>query len=379
MYPETILHTSGIYGWLEFSRDGKYLIAASDQGAERWDANTWTKIGNVGDKSQKLISASFNGWAPDRAKQRQASGKVDRIVTTDTNGIVQVWTLDNKLLMKFPGSNLQHSFFADCTTPEAVRKLTASELQSLKRPVYARFSPDDAAVIVAYENGILVMVNSESGGCLDVYNPHSKHEAVFSPDGEWVASLQDSHARSAVITMFHVQDWKLTSYELPTYTLSPSLLALSVNQVVMIDSGVSTILFDCRNPTHPLVLSQPPAVVNDLSWDGNYLAEASQSEAMVGSAQSRMFAELRGHSGSIQYITFDPNSTHVLSTSDDKTVHIWPVKKNPLSPLASWQDIVHYLRNFTKVCFTPEERMKLLNESQDAANKNAGQCEASHK
>src|SRR5262249_8496608 len=183
-YPERVIRSDESFTALEFAPGGDQFVTASDKGAALWSTTRWTKrtIAN-GD----FLAASVNGWKPDRAKSRGRSGETDKLVTTGRDGRVSVLNLLGQQITVIPGSSLH-----DLSAEPCVSKL--KPVASLGPLRYARFSPDEVVIVMAYEGGMLVMADAAKGTCFDVrlgppYSASSpaRSLATFDLDGEWAA------------------------------------------------------------------------------------------------------------------------------------------------------------------------------------------------
>src|SRR5262249_17352028 len=215
----------------------------------------------------------------------------------------------------------------------------------------------------------------KDGRCFDVYNPHAEYPAVFSPDGEWAAVLKKPKVNRGTITLFHIQDWNQTFLDLPAPTfvfgVSPQPLVWTgtADGSSVISNPAGKILDTLQfAPHHP-----------SLSRDGIYVAGSVDESGTVFLSRTqagRNRRDLRGQTGANSFNAFDPNTTQVLTASDDNTVREWAINRTPIrSTDASWQEIIKYLRTSTKACLLPNERRGLLSESLNEAKQKARQCE----
>jgi MinD-like ATPase involved in chromosome partitioning or flagellar assembly/WD40 repeat protein len=351
-YPERVLRTDETFAALEFGPDGKLFATASDKGAELWDTASWRPSRTV--TAGYFVSASLNGWKPDRAKSRGRSGQVDKLVTTGVDGTVRVWSLSGQQIALVPGSNLNELNAEPCRS-----KL--KDVPYLNAPVYARFSPDEVVVIMAYDGGMLMMADAAKGTCFDVRLPQStsaaslRSRAAFTPDGEWAALVAE---------LFHIQDWRAV----PIASHWDRPLAVSFKTQVMDTSGV----VDPNKSTRDM---HPAARVGDFSWDSNFEAGAYENRAWWQPISGN-HTMLCCHSDVITAVAFNGSGSHILTASKDKTIRVWPTQKKSLNPLATWPEIIDYLRSTTRACLSVNDRTQLLNEDSHTAIENARACEA---
>jgi WD40 repeat protein len=78
---------------------------------------------------------------------------------------------------------------------------------------------------------------------------------------------------------------------------------------------------------------------------------------------------LSGHRDYIYGATFSPGGEFVLTASRDGTARIW---------LVSTTALLARLRGETRICLTPEQRMRFLLESRSIARAKFGACERRH-
>jgi MinD-like ATPase involved in chromosome partitioning or flagellar assembly/WD40 repeat protein len=357
-YPERVIHSNEAFAALELAPDGDRFVTASDKGATLWFTANWERSNTVAQGD--FIAASFNGWKPDRAKSRGRSGTADKLVTTSKDGVVRVWSLYGQQITAVPGSNLH-----ELSTEPCVSKLKPVAYLGPLR--YARFSPDEVVIVMAYEGGMLVMADAAKGTCFDVrlgppYSASSpaRSLATFDLDGEWAAINSN-----IVGELFHVQDWKVT----PIHAHFDSPVAVSLTTQIMDLSSVIDAKTDVR-------ITHPAAHVGAFSWDSNSIAGAYENRAWWQPVSGNQPAILCCHADAISAIAFDRSGNSVLTASKDKTIRVWPTQKKPLNPLATWPEIIDYLRSTTHACLSVNERTQLLNEDSHIAIENARACEA---
>jgi WD40 repeat protein len=116
---------------------------------------------------------------------------------------------------------------------------------------------------------------------------------------------------------------------------------------------------------------------------------------------------LRGHTSPVDFASFSPDGSRLLTASEDGEIRVWPAdgKSEPLvlrphenglnsamftpdgtSIITSgsgeiriqrvtWSALIDYLRENTHACLTPEQRMKYLAETLSEAWESYEECE----
>jgi WD40 repeat protein len=304
----------------EWSPDGTKVLAGSGKGGVGvWDARTGARLLSfVHDK--KVWSVT---WSRDGA----------RLATASEDGTARVWSAsDGKLLRE-----LAHPDEVDVArfSSDGKRLLTecadqAARIWTIDDPAAppiviankdARledvgWSPDDAIVALADDDGVLRTFDAKSGAALHAWHEHKAtiFGLVFSPDGTRIATASKDrtvrivradgtgvpqalfgHAEKVIGVAFAPSGDRLLSFG---FDPVPRLWNVETGALMSVLSGV---------PAHP----------------------SAALRARLGqplSPSAGPLVTLLGHTGGINGIAFSPDGTRLVTASSDLSARTWDAK-----------------------------------------------------
>lgn len=343
-------HTKNIFS-LAFSPDSKTLVSMSSDGSTRlW----YTKNGKLRKTITRNIIHSYClifsplGETP---------------VKGSTTGIIQLCNGKTKqpkaTIVGHAVGNIMYSAYRAAVEPPSYNYILTSDsnmsiLSISPKDIHytgnnvnltsAVFSPD-GEIIASSEDGNIFLSHTHSGVVRTMLTGHLNDLAcfAFSPDGKTLASGcrgRSSHGNRYPIT---VRLWNvLTGESITTFTGNTdgiTCLAFSPDGVTLASgSDDNTIcLWDShmRKQTGTLIGHNGPISCIAFSPDGKTLATAcapltsryidnpDKTIRLWDVTTGEHKATLSGHTGDILSVTFSPYGQIIASTSRDKTIRIW--------------------------------------------------------
>ena len=282
LYNNAILRGHTFVESASFSPDGKYIVSAfSDNTIRIWDAKTGRQIV----EPLEGHSASFS---PD-----------GRYIVSVSDSTVRIWDAQTRQQVGEPLKHHPHYVYSASFSPDSRYIVSASDdltariwdvqtRQQVGEPLkhhndvrFATFSPDSRYIVTIsdYKAWIWdVETGLQVGKPLESEGPILK--ATFSPDGKYIAT---AHYSDSVIiwdakTRQQVGKYKYDNSSINTVTYSPN---------------------------------------------GNYIMTTRYNSVIIKDTANYYSSELIEHTDNINSAYFSPDSRHIVTASNDKTVRIW--------------------------------------------------------
>lgn len=277
---------------LNFSKDGKYFITASeDHSAKIWSSQTFGVVGN-------LIGHSY-GY---NAVQCSADG--NRIAIASSDGKAVIWDVGN---LKVVGTFQGHS----------------DEIRSIQ------YSPDGKFLLTASSDRTAKVWDSKSFE--DIGTLYSSkwgfRTAQYSPDGnriittttEHFATIWDAHSFTKVKELYGHDDFVCYAQYSPQ---GDKILSVSADgNIIFWDANTFDIIGTIEHPRRIYYSVQ-------FSPDGNFVVVATRDkDATIWNAQTfEVVGTLEGHELQIFSAQYSSDGKYIVTASDDKTVKVWNAK-----------------------------------------------------
>jgi WD40 repeat protein len=324
--PTLLIGHTGSITDASFSPDGEKIVTAS--------TDSTVRVWKVRDNSQSIVLRGHQEIVYTAKFDSDGS----RIATTSRDGTARIWQRDGKgEPMILQGD--RNEFTAAEFSQDGKTILTASyhgtadlwNLESKGKPLslnvppgfsgLAKFSPDKKKLLLQGDTSIWILPSNGQGQPKVIYTKNTM-EAVFSPD-------------------------------------SRTLLTVHVNGTAR--------LWDLNSNNKPKIfIANEVTSKGCFSPDGNYIAIVGSLTAFVWPIdQSYDPMVLTGHQEDIQSVTFSPDGKYLVTTSGDETAGVYRV---------NWDDLRGILRSSTHDCLTIPQRMQLLSESYNEAEKAYKSC-----
>ena len=381
--------SSGTYG-ADMSADGELIATGHGDGIVRvWDGKTGrlvhelrghTDLGFFVGFSQhgdRLVSISFDNtarvWDASSAEQLTvlthetfvqdaAFVRDDFVVTADSNGLVQIWSVaSGESVAELRGHRNHVSFLA--VNPQQDRIVTGSDDKTIRvwrlgsgvssldvdRPGYqtvAAYGPDGTVFLTAGYSRRIELWNAGTGDLsrrLDLGGDRSARLAAFSPDGSTIAvatGLGDPGGDiegGALLLLDALTgelfwEFELEGSEVPmSVGFSPDgqqIATLWTDGTARVHNGLD------GSEVSTYVAENPPRVVSgDLavfSPDDQMLAVADQTEVALWDPSNSRVLRSFDHDAPVRAIAFSPDGSSLAVGSSDATIRMWDVETGAL-------------------------------------------------
>ncbi|MFQ5421803.1 MAG: WD40 repeat domain-containing protein, partial [Anaerolineae bacterium] len=226
--------------------------------------------------------------------------------------------------------------------------------------VAAAFSPDGSKIAVGLNDGTIKMLQAESGAALWQSPGHTPQPATtiigvlgvtdvaFHPNG----SLLAASGTDGAITLWDVANGE----RLASVTEDRSVMALDFSadgaQLAAAGEDGTVKAWQVDPETQALTIDLVLATeATDVAFsaDGRFLATASGAgfSTLWEVASGRRVQDFFGHSGAVMELKFMPDSTQLVTASEDKTIKLWD-----LVPGREWMTVMGAMNP----AFTPDGR-----------------------
>jgi WD40 repeat protein/serine/threonine protein kinase len=317
---------------VQFSRDGRYLVTASeDRTARVWDVRSGDPVGAPLRHGAPIWHADFS---PDGTQ----------VVTAGRDGLAQVWVVatGRPLLSPLPhASPLTCAFFS----PDGRSILTAAEDSTARiwdaatgkpripplrhaRPVkWAMFSPDGQRVVTASDDRTARVWNPATGAPVTAPLPHAGavNDALFNSEGSRVLTASaDGTAR-----LWNARTGQSLLRPLRHHaSVAQAAFSRDGRRVVTASEDQTAVVWDAETgePVAPPLKQAAAINVANFSSDGVWVVTGSSSNAarVWDAATGEPITPLLKHSGTIYTVAFSPIGQSLLVTaSNDGTARLW--------------------------------------------------------
>ena len=278
---EALHHTPLVSRSMSFSPDGQVLASQSRNSINLWDLQTEALLDTI---TKDGISWGVS-FSPDS----------QMIAAIDTNGVVLLWDVKTKTLLR---------------TLIAARTISIS------------FSPDNQMIAGTSRTGVHLW-DTKTGDILQEFTGERINSISFSPDSQRIAiaSRTDVHLRDTK-TGDILQ--KFTDNWIGGIAFSPN------GQVLAVATSTGVHLWDVKTSKilQTLQVKFAPSVA--FSPDGKALAcPESYSATLWDTETGELLQELNGHTDSVVSVAFSPQGRTLASLSFDGTVLLWEIIPNP--------------------------------------------------
>jgi WD40 repeat protein len=358
---------------LTFSPDGKTLASGGgvlNGEVKLWDAETGRLRQTLSDTTQRLgnftlvdpnatpsVGICYTvAFSPDgRALASAGADKILRIWDAQTGRLIRtlIGHADTIWSIAFaPNGRTLASASADKTVrlwnPWSGRPLRSID-NNIEAMTSVAFSPDGVSLATAGQSGITRLSDPETGELQQTLtgNNMSVWAIAFSPDSRTVATGSGD---------WTVKFWNARSGELeqilPSHFGGVRSVAWSPDGGILITGGDQAIrLWDSRTGRMKHFIKQN-GTVNCVAFspDGRTFATATESNVTIWdieTGESQLI--LKGHTNFVYSIAFSPDSSKLVTGSEDKSVRFWDAQTGKLEESLPGQNGAVY-----SVAFSPD-------------------------
>lgn len=210
---------------------------------------------------------------------------------------------------------------------ESMRALDAQQvsLEGHSKEVYlAEFSPDSTKVLTAGRDNTARIWRSDNGQQITSLQGYVGGEpsARFSHNSNLIVIAATNNSAQVFNALDGHLQYTLLGHKAVVVSVrfSPDgskILTASRDGTAKIwDSNTGNLLISLDKEPSPLYAAE-------FDTTGTKIATAYDSGVKIWDLSGQLLATLIGHSGHINSVNFNPNSTKIVTTSDDNTVKIW--------------------------------------------------------
>jgi WD40 repeat protein len=328
---------TGPVGAVRFGGDGTRIIAASADGTTR----IWTPSGRVGGAALGLA-----GGGAGLAAVLSPDGR--RAVTGGSDGKVRVWALGAGT------AKLEQTVDLGLAGRPTFMAISADGRQVLT-------SSSDVAVIIELESGVRTVLRGHEG---------KVQGGAFSADGSRLVTVGDDRtarvwSRAGSAAPIVLRGHKGAVYGAAFSPDGARVVTASWDRTARVWSADGTGV--------PVVLAGHAKAVRSAEFSGDGLRVITASDDHTAkvwrSDGSGDAVTLHGHEGAVRHASFSPEGQQVVTGGVDGKVRVWAADfDNP-------ELLRGKITAATTVCLIPEQRVKLLGEPREDAERRHQECE----
>ena len=364
-------------GTAEFSPGGDHVVTAGRDGSVR----VW-QVRNTGEEVPLLRPGG-------RPRRLAWTAGGDRLISARDDGTVHAWRPDAGTAprrLAEPGPALL-ALSADASTITAVRgdglqlrwpvaggEPSTSAHAGAAPLIAAAWSPDRLALAT---HAALWLLSTGTGDRLDLLGHTGSVQAIaFTPSGELLTGATD---RTALLWSLSPGTAPSSAPLRPARTLGPHSGGVTAVAVSLDGRSLATASWDKRARVWSAeALDRPPVVLAGhtgpvwslaFSPDGDALATAGDDhDVRVWPIDDRDDpVVLTGHTAPVRAVAYRPDGAVLASAGDDGTIRLWNADFTPAALQAR-------LHRASPVCLSARQRVQLLGEDSDTAERTASAC-----
>lgn len=369
---------SGVLSAAKFSPDGNMILTVSDDGTSHytfldpagrtvtslhtaepgdktvrvWDANTGAELAVLTGHTAAVTDASFS---PDGSQ----------IVSCSYDRSARIWDIPSgREVVKLEGH--QAAVLAAVFSPDGRHVLTSSCGTDFEVRTHEGGSVTSGSHTVN-EPHVAIVWNAETGARLfglKNYGNSSRVRAVYSPDGQWIATAAEEQRN---VALWNAADGSyVTGLTGHTHEVNAVRFSLDGRRLVTASSDATARVYEVPTGRHIATMKGHDETVlsADFSADSRRVVTASgDGNARVWDAASGTgLAVLQGHEDRVNAAVFSPDGILVATASLDGTAAIW--RSATMEQLAVVLD--GHTGDVTSIRFSPDGR-HVLTASRDGS------------
>jgi len=280
----------------EYSRDGMYIVAGSDDGSVSvCDSNTGELIFKIDAHSSKITGCAFS---PDGMSIATSAEWPDNLI--------KIWDFESREeLFSLSG----HDMGVTCCS----------------------FSPDGKRIVSASHDGIVKIWNFVTASEMLSFKAHSAgvNHCAFSPDGQFIATAS---ADRTVKIFDSSAGGLLNSFSRHAAAALCCAFSPDGKSLVSASADRTARLWDIAGARETGALQNHSDAVSycAFSLDGSHIITSSYDRVVriFGFSDLKCVDEFYGHASRVTCCSFSPDKKTAISSSADHSVRVWNVTKS---------------------------------------------------